>query len=173
MKNGGTATDERAWEGTDHRRALGMFLRTDLHRLEAALDGRAWRQEVAERLTHHLRFAAQVRAVYLQGLHPRDEGLRAVLDGIAPGSMDEALDALGDGTEQLIEAIEQADDARLHAPVLDPHERGLTVLGHLYDFCRANAMLVEWANGLSKADAEAEERLIDKTDKGWSLAERD
>jgi hypothetical protein len=39
------------------------------------------------------------------------------------------------------------------------------VLGHLYDFCRANAMLVEWANGLSKADAEAEaeaeERLIE------------
>ena len=148
--------DEVPSEGTDHRRALGMFLRTDLHRLEAALDGQAWRAEVAERLTHHLRFAAQVRAVYLDGLHPRDEGLRAVLDGIAPGSMDEALDALGDGTEKLIEAVEQADDARLHAPVLDPHERGLTVLGHLYDFCRANAMLVEWANGLSKADAEAE-----------------
>jgi hypothetical protein len=140
-----------------------MFLRTDLHRLEAALDGRVWRREVAERLTHHLRFAAQVRAVYLQGLHPRDEGLRVVLEGIAPGSMDEALDALSEGTERLIEAVEQADDARLHAPVLDPHERGLTVLGHLYDFCRANAMLVEWANGLPEEEAigkdEGEERL--------------
>lgn len=138
-------------------------MRTDLHRLEAALDGRVWRAAVAERLTHHLRFAAQVRAVYLQGLHPRDEGLRAVLDGIAPESMDEALDALGEGTEQLIEAIEQAEEARLHAPVLDPHERGLTVLGHLYDFCRANAMLVEWANGLPEegvtGEDENEERL--------------
>lgn len=148
-------------EMTDHRYTLRAFLGTDLHRLEAALDGAAWTPQVAERLTHHLRFAAQVRAVYLEGQSPRDETLKQTIAAIAPATMDEALDELIESTEHLIAAIEGADDTRLHAPVLDPHERGLTVLGYLYDFCRANAMLVEWANGLTLADDEDEERLRD------------
>jgi hypothetical protein len=151
---------------TDHRSTLRAFLETDLHRLEATLDGAAWTPQVAERLTHHLRFAAQVRAVYLEGQHPRGEALKQTLEAIAPRTMDEALDHLAESTERLIAAIQQADDARLHAPVLDPHERGLTVLGHLYDLCRANAMLVEWANGLAAGQDEEAEPL-----KGWIEAE--
>jgi hypothetical protein len=143
---------------TDHRHTLRTFLTTDLHRLEIALEGRAWTSQVAERLTHHLRFAVQVQAVYLEGVHPQDAALRARLEALAPQSIEESIEQLAAQGHALIEAIQQCSEERLHAPVLDPHERGLTVLGHLYDFCRANAMLVEWARTLPEAAA-GEENL--------------
>ena len=132
----------------DHRHTLQFFLRTDLYRLEATLCDRAWTPEVTERLTHHLRFATQLQAVFLEGIHPHDTTLRARLNAIAPHNMEQALDHFHESTEALINAIQQVSDARLNAPVFDPHERGFSVLGHLYDFCRANAMLVEWAKSL-------------------------
>ncbi len=132
----------------DHHHTLQFFLQTDLYRLEGALHDRAWTPKVAERLTHHLRFATQLQAIFLEGLHPHDTALRATLEAIAPDSMELALELLHECTEALINAIHQASDVRLNAPVFDPHERGFCVLGHLYDFCRANAMLVEWARGL-------------------------
>ncbi|MBA3533796.1 MAG: hypothetical protein H0T73_17910 [Ardenticatenales bacterium] len=133
---------------TDHRHTLGHFLQTDLHRLEAALEERAWTTLVAERLTHHLRFAAQVQAVYLEGAHPQDTALLARLEALAPQSIKEAIDQIKEGSHALSAAIQASSDDRLDASVLDSHERGLTVLGYLYDFCRANAMLVEWARAL-------------------------
>ncbi len=132
---------------TDHRHTLSAFLRTDLFRLEAALEGRVWGEALAEPIADHLRFALQVQAVYLEGVHPRDEGLQAALAAPAParggrGTV-RARRAHG-GADQAIQGV---PEARLHAPVLDAYERGLTVLGHLYDFCRANAVLVERVRG--------------------------
>lgn len=132
-----------------HHHTLRFFLQTDLYRLEASLDDGSWSAPIAERLTDHLRFAAQLRAVFLEGIHPHDSALQRALDAIAPQDMEQALDALHEQTGALIDAIENLSERRLNALVLDPHERGFTVLGHLYDFCRANAMLVEWAKGLS------------------------
>lgn len=132
-----------------HQHTLRFFLQTDLYRLEASLDESIWTAPIAERLTDHLRFTAQLRAVFLEGLPPHDAALQRRLEAIAPQDMEQALDTLHEQTEALIDAIEQVSQAHLNALVLDPHERGFTVLGHLYDFCRANAMLVEWAKGLS------------------------
>ncbi|MGB0386492.1 MAG: hypothetical protein ACPGWR_16915 [Ardenticatenaceae bacterium] len=145
----------------DHRHTLQFFLQTDHYRLEAALDEYPWTPEVAERLTDHLRFAAQLQAVFLEGVHPHDTGLQAALEAVSPQSMDDALEQLYTRTEGLIKAIEQATDARLNAPVLDRHERGFCVLGHLYEFSRANAMLVEWARNLSLQTMENEGVLRD------------
>lgn len=128
---------------------LRFFLQTDLYRLEASLDECAWTPQIAERLTDHLRFMAQLRSVFLEGIDPRDPALRPRLDAIAPQDMEQALDALHEQISALLEAIQNATQEHLHALVLDPHERGFTVLGHLYDFSRASAMLVEWAKGLS------------------------
>ena len=61
----------------------------------------------------------------------------------------------------LTQAIQETSDSHLNAPVLDPHQRGLSVLGHLYDFCRANAMLVEWARGLPAEGTQEEEIMRD------------
>ncbi|MDQ4076857.1 MAG: hypothetical protein M3220_11510 [Chloroflexota bacterium] len=133
---------------TDHRHTIASFLRTDRFRMEAALEEKVWSKEVAERLTQHLRYAAQLQAVYLEGLHPKDPALQTKVTAIAPESLEEAVTLLAEQTESLVAALQQADDRRLHALVLDPHERELTVLGHFYDFSRSNAMLVEWARGL-------------------------
>ncbi|MGH2543262.1 MAG: hypothetical protein ACRDIB_10705 [Ardenticatenaceae bacterium] len=113
--------------------------------MEAALEERAWTEEVAERVTDHLRYALLVQAVYVEGQHPRDSALQAKVTGIAATSTEGALALLAERTAELIAAIQAMSDEQMEARVLDPHERGLSVLGHLYDFCRANAMLVEWA----------------------------
>ncbi len=145
---------------TDHRRTVAMFLRTDLFRLEAAAEGRAWTDEVAARLAHHLRYAALLEGVYLQGRHPTEEALQAQVEAIAPTTWEAALAAAQARMEAIVGAMEAASDARLHAPVLDRHERGLTVLGHLYDFCRASATVVEWVRGLPAASEQAMESRL-------------
>ena len=133
---------------TDHRHTLASFLRTDSYRLDSALEGRAWSRPAQERFTDHLRYMAQLQAVYLERLAPRDPVLLRRLARLEATSVEEALRHLEEQTGTLIAAIQEAPDSLLDAHVLDPHERGLSVLGHLYDFCRANAMLVEWARGL-------------------------
>jgi hypothetical protein len=133
--------------GTDHRYTIASFLRTDRYRLEAALDELEWSPATAERIVHHLRYSVLVREVYLGGRQPREAALDEMLQEIDPRSMEEALDLVGEVTDRMIEAMESVAGNQLHAPVLDPHQRNLTVLGHLYDYCRANAMLVEWAQG--------------------------
>lgn len=135
------------------RHALQTFLRTDLHRLEAALEERVWTPALAERLTHHLRFAAQLQAAYLEGGQADEQPLAA----LAPQNVDEVITLVEARIEALVAAIEAAPDARLHAPVLDAHERGLTVAGHLYDFCRATALLIGWLEGLAVGEEQGDE----------------
>jgi hypothetical protein len=135
---------------TDHRYTISTFLRTDRYRIEAALDELEWSAETAERVTHHLRYCVLVREVYLRGRAPNDPAIDAMLQEIDPRTTEEALDLAGDLTDRMIDAIQHTGDNRLDAAVLDPHQRNLTVLGHLYDYCRANAMLVEWAQGRLK-----------------------
>jgi hypothetical protein len=130
---------------TDHRHTLSSFLRTDWLRLEAALEEKTWTEPVAARLTDHLRYGRLVQGVYLERLHPHDVKLREQVAAIAPGTLEEALAIARERTHELIAAIQLARDSLLDAPVPDPHDRGFTVLGHLYDYARANAMLVEWA----------------------------
>lgn len=139
----------------EHRHALCLFLRTDQHRLEAALVDARWGPTLATRLSDHLRFTTQVRAVYLEGIHPLDPALQTELAALSLTGIDDTLAKLEAGYAALRAAIQGASDARLQAPVLDPHERGLSVLGHLYDLCRVSAMLVEWARHLPPDEDES------------------
>jgi hypothetical protein len=133
--------------GTDHRHTIATFLRTDRYRLEAALDELEWNPGTAARISHHLRYSVLVREVYLGNRQPGEAAVETKMQSIAPQSMEEALALIEKATDIMIDALQSLDDDRLHAAVLDPHERNLTLLGHLYDYCRANAMLVEWAQG--------------------------
>ena len=145
---------------TDHRHALSHFLRTDRHRIEAALDGVVWDSEIARRLGDHLRFIAQVQAVYVEGCHPQDESLQRRLAALAPQNRAEAQIHLAERHEALHRALAAMRDERFDAPVIEPLDRGLTVLGHLYDLTRSSAALVAW---LQAQDTETDEGSLT----GW------
>lgn len=154
--------DSRYPPPTNHKHTLLTFLRTDQFRLEAALEEITWTEKVAQRVTDHLRFAAQVQAVYLEGRHPHDAALQATLAAIAPRDAAAAAALLAARSAALSEGVQRAPSTHLDAAVLDPHERGLTVLGHLYDFCRASAQLVGWLQ--AKAECASDERSPTKDD---------
>lgn len=102
-----------------------------------SLEERRWSPALADRLAHHLHYMEQITRVYLVGSPPSAAPP-------PPADAAAAVDALDQRIRALLDALDQSPDARLHAPVLDPHERALTVLGHLYDLCRTSARLVEW-----------------------------
>ncbi len=128
---------------TDHRTTLTTFLRTDLYRLEAALSETVWSNAVATRLAEHLQ-----RLVAVIVLLTNETPTVPPVD-----HPDTALETLQDCTNELLRALTTISEERLHAPVLDRHDRNLTVLGHLYDYTRLSAMLVEWTTTLPPSDS--------------------
>lgn len=127
---------------TNHRTTLTTFLRTDLYRIEAALEDAVWSDTVATRLREHIERLAGV-LMLLTDASPDSE---------APTNADSAIELLQEMTEALVEALATTADSRLDAVVLDYHDRNLTVLAHLYDYARLSAMLVEWSSTLPTAD---------------------
>ena len=123
---------------TDHRAILSTFLRTDLYRIEAALEDAVWNDAIAARLNDHVQRLAAVLALLTDNPHT----VKSLTD------TDSTIEILDDVTDALLSAIAAAPDSRLDAPVLDRHDRNLTVLAHLYDYTRLSAMLVEWCTAL-------------------------
>lgn len=126
---------------TDHRATLTAFLRTDLYRIEAALEDAAWSDAVATRLREHVQRLTAVLTL-LTNTAP---------DRASPTDTDSAIEIVQALTDALVDSIATASDSRLDAVVLDPHDRNLTVLAHLYDYTRLSAMLVEWSSTLPTA----------------------
>lgn len=124
---------------TDHRQTIAAFLTTDLLRLEAALEEQPWSEGVAQRLTGHLHRLEQLLTLMHAATVPAPS-----LDSTAS-----ALLYLMDSTHALIKTLLSLPDGTLNARVLDPHRRDLTLLGHLYDYTRLSAMLVEWSQHLA------------------------
>jgi hypothetical protein len=125
---------------TDHAHTLATFLQTDLYRLEAALEAQAWTDTTRSRLTDHLQRLKQVVALVTG--HPTPT--------IPPlSSMEDALETLHSLTDNVRTTIAALPPHRLDALVLDPYERNLTLLAHLYDYARLSAMLVEWSQHLT------------------------
>jgi hypothetical protein len=127
---------------TDHAATLATFLRTDLYRLQTTLDEQMWEGAVATRLKEHLHRVAHLLALVTQAP-------AAPLPSL--DTLDEALDTLETLTTELLTAITALTPQALDAPVLDAHERGLTLIGHLYDYARLSATLVEWSAHLPPA----------------------
>lgn len=124
---------------TIHSHILSTFLQTDLYRLEAALEEQRWDDPIATRLTDHLHRLSQIIALVLN----RPARSLPPLDSVQSG-----VDVLHSLTEELFTAVEDLSDTTLRATVLDPYERQLPLLAHLYDYARLSAMLVEWSQHL-------------------------
>lgn len=127
---------------TPHAQSLATFLQTDLYRLETALEEQVWTEDIATRLNDHLHRLTQLLALVTN--IPPDKGS-------APNSIEDAFDTLHSLTEALLESVASLPETCLNAMVLDPYERNLTLLAHLYDYARLSAMLVEWSHHLTPA----------------------
>lgn len=126
---------------TNHPQTLATFLKTDLYRLETALEEPSWNAEIATRLRDHLHRLNQLLLLITPAAPP-----------IAPpDTMEAALNSLDTLTTTLLATISTLSEAQLNTPVLDIHERNLTLLAHLYDYARLSAMLVEWSRHLPPA----------------------
>jgi hypothetical protein len=124
---------------TTHAQILSTFLRTDLYRLDAALEEQVWTEAIATRLTDHLHRLAQVVALVVS---------HSPTTLPPPDSVESALDRLHTLTDEILTIVAELPESTLHATVLDPHERNLPLLAHLYDYARLSAMLVEWSQHL-------------------------
>jgi hypothetical protein len=124
---------------TNHAQILSAFLRTDLYRLDAALEEQSWTEVIRARLTDHVHRLNQLLALLAHHPPPPLPALDTV---------ESALDTLHTFTEELVTAVEELTNTTLYATVLDPHERNLPLLAHLYDYARLSAMLVEWSHHL-------------------------
>lgn len=127
---------------TDHAKTLATFLQTDLYRLDTALEAHVWTEDIATRLKDHLHRLTQLLALITT--FPPDKDA-------APNSIEDALNILRTRTDSLLTSVESLPEIRLNAIVLDPYERHLTLLAHLYDYARLSAMLVEWSYHLASA----------------------
>jgi hypothetical protein len=122
-----------------HTEALTAFLTTDLYRLDAALEEQTWSGEASTRLSDHLHRLAQLVALARGAPSTGPDEVH---------SIDAALEALHSLTHTLLDTVAVLPETRLSATVLDPHERGLSLLAHLYDYARLSAALVEWSRCL-------------------------
>lgn len=124
---------------TPHAQTLATFLQTDLYRLDTALEEQSWTEHIATRPLDHIYRLTQLIALVTD---------RPPLPLPPLNSVEDTLETFHALTETLLISVASLSETRLHAIVLDPYERNLTLLAHLYDYARLSAMLVEWSHHL-------------------------